>query len=147
MQFSRRNAIPDSLVTAFQNTHYIVLATDKPFALRIGQYSAELTYLFSHYGADCAAILTAYNPWAQTVSEQANRRAQHLLQHEIDALGFMRIDGENRAGDKDGPSEPTVIALDIPRERSRQLAQQFGQLAFVYIDGPCTPELVWTYSK
>jgi len=59
----------------------------------------------------------------------------------------MRIDGENRAGDKDGPSEPTVIALGIPRERSQHLAQQFGQLAFVRIDGACTPELVWTYSE
>ncbi len=147
MQFSRRNALPDSLVTAFQNAHYVVFATDRPFTLRIGQHSAELAHLFSHYGADCAAILTAYNPWAQTVSEKTNRRAQHLLQHEIDALGFIRIDGENRAEDKDGPSEPTVIALGIPRGQSEQLAQQFGQLAFVYIDGPCTPELVWTYSK
>ncbi len=143
--FPGQNIISNTLLTAFENAHYVVFAPDEALVLRISQYSPALERLLLTYGVTTAAILTAYNPRAHTVSDEANRGAQAQLQRKMDELGLLWLEGENRAESDDGPCEPTVVALGIAREQSEQLAQGLGQLAFVYVDASGQPDLVWVH--
>lgn len=135
--------IPDSLSAAFEGAHYVVLAPEATFTLRIGEPSAQLVQLMRDHAQDSATILTAFNPGAKPASAEANRKAQQSLRRDAQALGLPCIDGKNIAANRDGPSEPTVVVLGLNRCRAAFLARKFRQLAFVYAEASGVPELVW----
>lgn len=135
--------IPAPLLAAFHSAHYVVFDAPTHFTLRIGHYSPALTSLMSRHNAGTVAILTAYNPEAKPVNAQANIHAQQKLLDAINKLDLFHCHGENTAPDGAGHVEPTIVVLGIPQEQALALAQQFGQLAFVYSDAKAIPELIW----
>src|SRR5690606_38120104 len=124
--------IPDPLLTASHETHYVVFSPTASFSLRIGRYSADLAKLMSKHRANTVAILTAYNPGAAAVDIKTNSDAQKRLLDSIQMQNVAYFFGENIPADADGPLEPTIVVIGMQLEQARVLAEQFKQLAFVF---------------
>lgn len=135
--------VSDAIAAAFQATLYLVFAPTGTITLRIGQHSPELLALMTTHGRESLAILTAHNPGARRASIAANRRAQKTLRKEVSAIGLPCFYGRNMAGNGEGPNEPTVAIVGIPRLQASTLGRRYGQLAFVFADERAVPELVW----
>ncbi len=101
-----RPEISAELVAAYRSTEYRVrlaagFSTNSgcPFILRVDQYSAPLSQLFSASGRRCAAFITACNPFSVSQSREANhavcaRLRDELIRHA--AHPEQIIEGEGR---------------------------------------------------
>ncbi|MGB3287864.1 MAG: DUF3293 domain-containing protein [Burkholderiaceae bacterium] len=138
-----RDDIPESIAMAFQAARYLVFAPAGTITLRIGQHNPALQTLMSARQRESLAIVTAYNPGARQAGIAANHRAQRALLKDASALGLPCFYGRNLAEDDNGPAEPTVAILGALREQGSDLAGQYGQLAFVFVQETAVPELVW----
>ncbi|MDH4284755.1 MAG: DUF3293 domain-containing protein, partial [Gallionellaceae bacterium] len=66
-------------LTAYLETDYCVF-TKVPFTLRIGEASEPLLELYRQYCDDCAAFITACNPYSQQVNAAVNAARQAELE-------------------------------------------------------------------
>ena len=102
----------------------------------IGDTRVGLRSLMSGYGVTTAAVLTAFNPGSVMCSDEANFSAQAELVKWLDEHGYVMFDarGEDSAGV--WPSEASVLVLGIPQHVAEQLADRFGQNAFLWVGTP-----------
>lgn len=144
-----------SLEGIFKAARYIVDGPHGHITLSIGRANPHMKALMLAHGARTAAILTAFNPGGLPQPALRNHMAQTALEAQIRALGLTVFGGSNRAAlDIDaadalappGPdmTEATAVTLDLPRDKACELARQYGQLAWTYVDADGVPELVWT---
>jgi hypothetical protein len=135
------HGIPPELVQAYKETDYFVHA-DPTFKMRIGQPCPELTRLMGARNANCAAFITAWNPFSQQLSPKENEQRQHELKAQLKTRGLIFIDGVGQHPSNEWPGEPSVLILNLNRESAKVLAAQYEQNAFVWADETAVPELV-----
>ena len=68
--------IADNLLESYRNTDYKVQGQD-PFILKIGQLSEPLFRIYKQHRCDCAAFITASNPFSQKLDPSVNAQ-RHL---------------------------------------------------------------------
>jgi len=129
------------LITAYRETEYRVMA-DRPFVIRIDEPCAELLALYKASKLACAAFLTAYNPFSQTVSEVENTERQAELAKELRrrSLTFLEGIGEHPSGD--WPGEASFLVLGLSLEAAKSLGQRYEQNAIVWCGADAVPKLV-----
>lgn len=132
---------PD-LVQAFSETHYTV-QSEPPFTLRIGQPCPELMPLMAQHGSACAAFITAWNPWSQTLSAAENQARQHTLKAQLSQHGLPFVDGIGQHPSNGWPGEASVLVLGLDRQAAMALAKAHEQHAFVWVGSDGVAELVW----
>lgn len=125
--------IAPNLVKAYRNAHYFVHHGEEVYLLKVGEVNYSLSALLQTYGACSAAFLTAYNPYGQMRSVAENQAAQEQLLAELAQAGIETIDGLGADPQDDWDAEPSVLALGLSRFRAEQLADQYGQNAFLWI--------------
>ena len=135
------NALPSDLIEAFTETHYIV-HHEPPFAMNIGVFCPDLKKLMAERKALCAAFITAWNPFAQQLSDTENEARQHTMKASLSQRGLTYIDGIGQHPGNGWPGEPSVLILDMGREAVQALARQYEQLAFVWVDQTAVPALM-----
>ena len=131
----------DELTQAFTETDYIV-HHEPPFTMNIGKPCPELKKLMADRNALCSAYITAWNPFAQKLSDKENEARQHELKATLKKRGLAFIDGIGQHPSNGWPGEPSVLILDLDREAAKALAGHYEQLAFVWADKTAVPELV-----
>lgn len=136
------NTAPE-LVQAFMETEYFV-HTDPAFKMHIGQPCPELARLMAERNANCAAFITAWNPFSQQLSPKENEQRQQDLKAQLKTRGLSFIDGIGQHPINEWPGEPSVLILNLNRESGKVLAAQYEQHAFVWVDETAVPELVKT---
>ena len=136
-----------ALESAFLATHYRVFATDSHdlFDLRIGIAHPLFDDFLKRLGVSCWAIVTAYNPGAQRLSDAENQRRQMRFLARIAELGWTCRPACNLADAGDWPPEPACLLLQVDEASAHGLAVEFGQRALVAGDllGVSVPHLVW----
>ncbi|WP_428771309.1 DUF3293 domain-containing protein [Vibrio sp.] len=78
---------------------------------------------------DSYAIVTAWNPASQRLSNKDNHANNQRLLKALSGFNYVQV----RVGNKDFSWVEDSFAVAIPLERARRLAQQFGQNAIYFI--------------
>ena len=115
---------------AYLQTDYLV-SDDPPLLLRIGEQNDDARILLASFGIETAAFITAWNPRSQPLSDDDNDARQAELLNEIEARRLNYLVGHGQRGDW---IEYHYLVLGISREDAVQLASQFEQNAFVWLD-------------
>ena len=131
----------EHLQSAFEETHYIV-HHEPPFTMNIGKPCPELKKLMAERNALGAAFITAWNPFAQKLSDKENEARQQELKATLKKRGLAFIDGIGQHPSNGWQGEPSVLILDIDREAAKALAGHYEQLAFVWADKIAFPQLL-----
>jgi hypothetical protein len=135
------SAIDKNLIQAYLDTDFRV-HTDQPFVLMVGVSSEPLAQLSRQYQCDCAAYLTACNPFSRSLVDAENAARQAELAKELTGRSLKFIHGVGQDGQGKWPGEASFLVLGLSREASRALARQYEQNAFLWCDKDAVPELV-----
>lgn len=109
--------------------------------LRPGETSRQLGRWMQDSGLRSVAVLTACNPGSRPCSSTFNLDAQRRLIAQVAARGLPFIEGQNRDPAGKWPPEDSLLIGNLTLEQARDLAHQFGQLAFLWSDAGAVPQL------
>jgi hypothetical protein len=129
-----------ALMAAYRSALYLIKREGIPREIKIGQRAEILEELLNGQGSQSAAFLTACNP-ASCLHENAyNLRAMASLLGDVQGR-WTYVDAEGADPLGQWPSEPSVLVLGISFEDAAQLAFEYGQNAFLFIDENLIPRL------
>jgi hypothetical protein len=129
------------LVDAYAATNYVVQAS-RPFVLKIGAHCPELKELLKVSGVDCAAFLTASNPYSEPLSRDENDVRNQSLADALASRGYYTIQGLGTDPSGSWQSEQSVLVLGITKVDAAAFSRRFGQNAVVWCDESATPSLL-----
>lgn len=132
-----------ALEAAYRATTYRVFLPGGSFNLRIGETHPGLAQWLNEAGANCFAILTAWNPASEIRSAARNAEAQAALECDLLEGNYEPYAGENEPDDGQGPREESCFVPDLAPEDACALAEDYGQNAIVCGGADGVPHLVW----
>lgn len=133
--------IANDLLESYQNTDYQVHGRD-PFTLKIGEVSEPLFRLYKQHRCDCAAFITASNPYSQKLDPSINAQRHLDLKADLTSRSLIFIEGVGIGKDPDWPGEASCLIFGLALEASRVLGNKFNQNAIVWCDAEAMPQLV-----
>ncbi|MBO6556564.1 MAG: DUF3293 domain-containing protein [Pseudomonadales bacterium] len=133
-----KSNLPAELLQAYLETDYFV-SDDPPLMLRIGEENDDAKILLASFGVTTSALITAWNPGSEVLSEDENDSRQAALLGEIESKRLNYLVGY---GERQDWLEYSYLVLGITRDEANELAEQFGQNAYVWIDQQGVPELI-----
>jgi len=139
----RYSGVPGSLRDAYSVTHFVVADMHTPFVLRIGHASKPLAELYAQFGVDCAAFITAYNPYSEAAADEQNAAKQSELLQDLSDMGLACINGRGEDPSGEWPPEASVLVLGISKADAEHVGVTYRQNAIVWIRADCVPELVF----
>ena len=125
--------IDPGLLAAYNATDYVIQA-DQPVIARPEEWSAEADALLAARAVHTAAVITAWNPYSQTLFEAENAQAQQLLIEAVETLGLHWLPAEGRSRDGAWPPEPSLCVLGVPLPEAEDLARGFRQNALLGLE-------------
>lgn len=131
---------PDTL-KAYQEAIFSIHVDGKSIAFQVNKPSSEIELLMSSHGATCAALITAYNPYSQVQANEQNELAQAQLAQKLSHLGAKYLIGDGRDAAGLWDPEPSLFVFNISLSGAENLAAEFGQNAFVWIEKSRIPTL------
>lgn len=134
--------ISQALIQAYLGTAYSAQTAVGRITLKIGVRSDEIVSLFAASGRDCAAFITAENPYSEPQTPATNSERQRRLGNELAALDFTHFPGEGQGEDPNWPAEASFLALGLRREEASDLGRKYGQNAIVWVGADGVPELL-----
>ena len=132
-------------INAYRATDYRVGLGRDAFVLRIDTRSEPLLDLYASSGYRCAVFITAYNPFSQTQSADANDAENARLRTELLRQTNYAIEGAGTDRSGAWPEEQSFLALGLGLETSKTLGMQFGQNAIVWAEDDAIPRLILLY--
>ena len=133
--------IAEHLLASYRNTDYQVHGKH-PFVLKIGQAIEALLRLYKQHRCDCAAFITACNPYSQKLAPSVNVHRHLDLMTDLASRSLIFIEGIGIGQDLDWPGEASCLIFGLAPEASRVLGHKFNQNAIVWCDAQATPQLV-----
>lgn len=115
---------------AYLETAYVVRAPQGVHALRIGALHPAFDAELGAAGAQCWAVVTAWNPGSLPRSAEENALAQDELLQAVALLGLRGWAAEGKA-DGGGWREESLCILDMDTAGAVALGRRFAQLAVV----------------
>jgi len=145
--FDRPTTLTPELLNAYLETDYKVVVPqgdthERTFTMRVGQACEPLAKLYQDRGVQCAAFVTAYNPYSAAHEDRDNETRQASLLQTLDQHKVIYLSGEGRHPSGNWPAEPSVLALNLPLDASKRLGMRFHQNAVLWCDAKAIPHLV-----
>ncbi len=137
-----QSVIADTLIESYQSANYQIGTGPEALVVRINQYSQSLADLLNRFNRSCAAIITAYNPYSQPLSEAANAAAHKLLQNWLTGSLHPVIESLNTDSSEQWPAEKGFFVLGLDLDTARFLGRKFKQNAIVWIGNTAIPRLI-----
>ena len=97
--------------------------------IKVGQLNHELDHILEEYNATTWAFVTAWNPGGKSLSLEENLKRQIKLL--LDIKDHILMEGSAKAQDGSW-EEDSYLVIGISRDESRNICNQYGQLAFLY---------------
>ena len=116
------------LIAAYKNTRYHVF--NAGITICIDENNVLLDALLSKQVAKSWAYITAYNPFSQTFTAEANDARHRLLLQSVAA--FSSFEGEGKGVDESWPPEKSLLILGITKEQAIAIGNEYEQNAIVY---------------
>ena len=133
--------IAEHLLESYRQTDFQVHGP-VPFSLKIGQRSEPLLQLYKQHRCNCAAFITACNPYSQKLDPAINAQRHVDLMADITSRSLIFIEGIGIGQDSSWPGEASCLIFGLALEASRVLGHKFNQNAIVWCDQDAKPELV-----
>ena len=133
--------ISTHLLESYRQTDYQVHGP-VPFSLNIGLPSEPLLQLYKQHRCDCAAFITACNPYSQKLAPAVNAQRHLDLMADLTSRSLIFVEGMGIGQDPDWPGEVSCLIFGLALEASRVLGRKFNQNALVWCDQDAKPELV-----
>lgn len=133
--------ISDELLQAYRATDYHVEAA-VPFVWRVGQASPDLLHLYAKHQCECAAFLTACNPFSEIAAELENEVRQAGLANELRKRGLHFFNGIGQDTLGAWPGEPSFFVLGLSLEAAKRLGREQDQNALIWCGPDAVPLLV-----
>jgi len=132
-----------TLEEAYKQTLYEVFADEQTVVIRVDIPNRELNRLVEQYAKISWALITAWNPYSQVLSEAKNAARNVALEGEIQqlALPYLKASGKDPSGE--WLSEESFFVLGIGRKDAIALGKEFNQNAILYGSSTTTPQLIW----
>jgi hypothetical protein len=146
MNINRKNpnssTISGSLIANYTHADYRIGTAADCITLKIDQYSEPLAQFLVTLNQSCAAIISAYNPYSQLVSDEENVAAHESLRHILTCHAYQGIESVHTDPTGVWPAEKSFFIPGIDIHSAKSLGQQFNQNAIVWIDRDAIPRLV-----
>ena len=139
------STLPPELLQAYRETHYKVFAQGislEPFALQIGAASSPLSGLHKHFGVDCSAFITAWNPWGKSLLDKENAARHDGLIRVVSNRSLRWLEGSGEHLSNQWPAERSMLILGLSLAAAKVLAEDYEQNAFVWSGVDAKPQLV-----
>ncbi len=136
-------APPDeSLLAAWRKSEYQVETDQVTLVLHIDEHSPDLEALMQVATVDCAAYITADNPFSSVVSDADNAAARQRLQARLNAEGWRCLPGLGIDPTGDHPGEHSLLVLGISLDDAIKVGREFDQRAILTIAADAIPRLL-----
>jgi hypothetical protein len=136
-----KTKVSQKMIEAYANTDFRVGA-HIPFVLKIGIQNKSLLELYAQEKFDCAAYITAFNPYSEERTEKENSDAQDSLLQQLSLSAFKIIEGSGQDPLGEWPSEPSALALGMSKTEAMDIGNKFRQNAIVWMGADAIPELI-----
>ncbi len=123
-------------------THYRLGSGPEAVTLRIDIPSEDLRRLYDETGQTCGLFITAFNPFGQAQSDEANEAAHARLGEHLRALTPHVSEGAGADPTGEWPPEKSYFALGIDLAKAQELGAIFQQDAVVWTDPDRVPRLL-----
>lgn len=145
--FDRPTTLTPEMLNAYLETDYQVVSPtgdshERTFTMRVGKACEQLAMLYQDRGIQCAAFVTAYNPYSAAHEDLDNETRQALLLQTLDQHKVIYLSGEGRRPSGNWPAEPSVLALNLPLDACKRLGMRFHQNAVLWCGTDAIPHLV-----
>ena len=134
--------ISAQLIAHYTQALYRIGATAEFITLRIDQYSQSLVQFLAASDQSCAAIISAYNPYSELLSDAENLAAHESLRNSLIHHATPGIESLNIDPSGAWPVEKSFFIPGIDINAAKSLGQQFRQNAIVWIDRDAIPRLI-----
>lgn len=135
------SVINSAIIQAYLETNYRV-QVDHSFTLHVGTVSSDLLRLYGRHKVDCAAFITAWNPFSQNVSEAENRERQQLLATELTRRNLSFFKGFGLHPSNNWIGEQSFLVLGLNLEAAKTMGMHFEQNAIVWCGPDALPQLI-----
>jgi len=129
-------------IRAYEATVYKIQFGRATIALRLGKYEPRLLDIYATYGANCAALITAFNPWGEQQRQDLNLADHQSLGDYLRLFSpdILAADG----ADPDGtwPPEPGYLVPGMRQDSAIAAGLQFRQDAVVWMGADAVPRLL-----
>jgi hypothetical protein len=109
--------------------------------MKIGEQSDDLRVLLGSMGVESAALITAWNPRSEQLTDDENDDRQGVLLTDIEKIRLNYLIGY---GQLDDWQEYSYLVLGIDQDQATAMATRFEQNAYVWIGPAGIPELITT---
>ena len=133
--------LPKDLLDAYRNTDYTVF-TEPPVVLAVGAASPAMAALLQARGAASAVLVTACNPFSQSLASGENAARTAQLQEFLETQGWSYVAGSGKSRTGAWAAEPGFLVFGVSLEQARELAAEFEQNAVVWCAEDGVPQLL-----
>lgn len=137
-----QSVISENLIASYLCTNYQIGTGSDSISLRINQYSEPLAKFLTASKQACAAIISAYNPFSQLLSNEKNLASHRLLMNFLSSHSYPMIESLSTDSAEIWPAEKSFFVLGLDLNASKSLGQQFNQNAIVWIGSNAIPRLI-----
>lgn len=135
------SAVSTDLILTYLAADYRVEA-DAPFVLRVGDASPDLARLYAKFHCDCAAYVTACNPFGRINDGHDNEQRHAWLLQELAKRSLAHLEGICQDPQGQWPGEPSCLVLDLSLEAAKKLGRRYAQNGLVWCGPDAVPMLV-----
>ena len=132
----------DDLLEAYQRSTYWVLGS-VPLALHVDIPNEAVGHWLGENLAGKAAFLTPCNPRSEPLTTAVNAGLMRQAQATLQAMGLTFAKGVSM-GAEGGWCEPGMLVWPVSFQTAMDLAREWQQNAFIWLDDVWTPRLVMT---
>ena len=135
-----------SLQTAYEQAVYEVYNDEDTIGLSVGEYCPELDRIIPE-DCLCWALITAYNPYSQCLSEAENRQRHQKLLEYLSGLQYTSLTAVGKDKNNVWTPEQSLLIFGLNRQGAIAIGRQFQQNAIVYGELHQPVELLWVKSE
>jgi hypothetical protein len=135
------SSIDAATIAEYRETEFRVLG-EREFTLLVDQVSPALVASLRTHRADCAAFVTAANPYSRQCTTAENSLALGRLAHELSKRGLQCDSGVGIHPSGNWPGEESFLVYGLALEAAKVLGAKYQQNAIVWAGADAVPRLV-----
>ena len=134
--------VPADQIEAYRKTKYRFGQGLDAVTLRIDEPSDALARLYVSSGHVSGVFITAYSPFSEPQSPEANEAAHARLGEELKVLGLPVIEGAGADPTGGWPEEKSYLVLGVDLDAAKALGLRYQQNAIVWVGADAVPKLI-----
>lgn len=123
-----------NLQQAYLNTDYIIDDELGFWQINIGDTDRTLSRYLHTFDVPTAAFITADNPMNKRLSESENKKRYQQLVSAVKKLNLICHQGYGASSNDYSSKEASLLITNITKQQADQLAKQFKQMAYVWLN-------------